>query len=88
MSSEDRVSKKVQRQTRDGSIMYTDKLVGVKVAAEVVGMGAGSLYRLCKSGAVRSFKAGPKLSGVRLSIPELLADLRRPIRGEGACNDC
>ena len=87
MSSEDRVSMKVQRETMDGSMMQT-KLVSVSEAAEIVGMGAGSLYRLCKSGAVRSFKAGPKLSGVRLSIPELLADLRRPIRGEGACNDC
>ena len=68
---------KVQRDTMDGSMMQT-KLVSVSEAAEIVGMGAGSLYRLCKSGAVRSFKAGPKLSGVRLSIPELLADLRRP----------
>ena len=77
MSSEDLVRMKVQRETMDGSMMQT-KLVSVSEAAEIVGMGAGSLYRLCKSGAVRSFKAGPKLSGVRLSIPELLADLRRP----------
>lgn len=57
---------------------HTSTLVSVKEAAKVVGMGAGSLYRLCKAGAVRSFKAGPKLSGVRVSIPELLEDLRRP----------
>lgn len=78
MTREDGVSPKVQREKRDGSIMYPDRLVGVKEAAKVVGMGTGSLYRLCKVGAVRSFKAGPKLSGVRISIPELLEDLRRP----------
>ncbi|MDI3462104.1 MAG: hypothetical protein OJF50_000925 [Nitrospira sp.] len=64
------VSGNVQRET----------LVSVKEAAKVVGMGAGSLYRLCKIGAVRSFKAGPKLSGVRVSIPELMEDLRRPAK--------
>ncbi len=61
--------------------MGTDDLVSVKEAAKAVGMGIGSLYRLSKSGRVRSYAAGPKLSGVRFSIPELLADLRRPAFG-------
>lgn len=82
MKSKDLVSANVQQETKEASFMYTSKLVSVKEAAKVVGMGAGSLYRLCKVGAVRSFKAGPKLSGVRISIPELLEDLRRPAKVE------
>lgn len=50
MNREQVVSGEVQRET----------LVRVKEAAKVVGMGVGSLYRLCKIGAVRSYKGGPK----------------------------
>lgn len=82
MNSKDAVSAKVQEETKGASLKMTSKLVSVKEAAKFVGMGSGSLYRLCKVGAVRSFKAGPKLSGVRVSIPELLEDLRRPAMEE------
>lgn len=54
-----------------------DALVGVKEAAQALGMGQGSLYRLARAGAVPSYKAGVKLSGVRFSIKELRQALRR-----------
>lgn len=65
--------------------MNTDALVSAKEAAKAVGMGPGSLYRLAKAGKIPSYAAGPRLSGVRFSIPELKEALRRrPVReGEG-----
>ena len=67
--------------------MNTDALVTAKEAARALGMGTGSLYRLSKAGKIPSYSAGPKLAGVRFSIPELREALRRrPVReceGEG-----
>jgi hypothetical protein len=57
--------------------MTTDVLVSAKEAAKAVGMGPGSLYRLAAAGLVPSYAAGPKLAGVRFSIPELRESLRR-----------
>lgn len=59
--------------------MPTDDLVSAKAAALAMGMGAGSLYRLAKAGAVPSYKVGPRLSGVRFSIVELREALRRKV---------
>ena len=59
--------------------MSSDNLVTVKEAAEAVGMGVGSLYRLAKAGIVPSYAVGPRRSGVRFSIAELKAALRRPV---------
>ena len=58
--------------------MSIDTLVSAREAARMAGMGTSSLYRLAKSGRVRSYAAGPRLTGVRFSITELLDDLRRP----------
>jgi len=62
--------------------MDTENLVSAKEAAKVLGMGVGSLYRLARKRLIPSYKAGPSLSGVRFSIGELKAALRRPAREE------
>ena len=54
-----------------------ENLVVAKKAAKVVGMGIGSLYKLARAGKVPAYSAGPRLSGVRFSISELKAALRR-----------
>lgn len=54
-------------------------LVGVEQAARALGMGRSSLYRLAKTGRVPSYSAGPRMSGVRFSIPEVMEALRRPV---------
>jgi len=57
--------------------MDRENLVRTKEAAKAMGMGPSSLYRLAKAGKVPSYSAGPRLSGVRFSIPELKEALRR-----------
>lgn len=59
--------------------MSSEPLVTVKEAANALGMSVGSLYRLAKAGAVPSYAVGPRRSGVRFSISELKAALRRPV---------
>jgi hypothetical protein len=58
--------------------MNHDGLVDAHDAARALGMGVGSLYRLARAGKVPSYSVGPRLSGVRFSIPELKHALRRP----------
>jgi len=57
--------------------MTTDCLVNVKEAAKAMGVSATSLYRLAKANLVPVYSAGPKLSGIRFSIPELREALKR-----------
>jgi predicted DNA-binding transcriptional regulator AlpA len=65
--------------------MSTDTLVSAKEAARAVGMGPSSLYRLAKAGKIPSYAAGPRLTGIRFSIPELREALRRrPVPSEKA----
>ena len=59
--------------------MNTDELVSAKEAAKAVGMGLRSLYRLAKAGRIPNYSAGPKLTGVRFSIPEVKESLKRPV---------
>ncbi len=58
-------------------IAKADALVSAKEAANALGMGASSLYRLAKAGKVPSYAVGPQLSGVRFSIIEVKQALRR-----------
>lgn len=57
--------------------MNNQPLVSVKEAAKAVGMGARSLYALARTGRIPSYAAGPKLTGIRLSITEVKEALRR-----------
>ena len=57
-------------------------LVTVKQAAAALGMAPSSLYRLCKSGRVPSYAVGAMGYGVRVSIEEAKAALRRPAKVE------
>lgn len=59
--------------------MNDDGLVSADDAARALGMGVGSLYKLARAGKVPSYSVGPRLSGVRFSIPELKQALRRPV---------
>ena len=58
--------------------MSDEKLVDAREAAKALGMGAGSLYKLARANKVPSYSVGPRLTGVRFSIAELRAALRRP----------
>ena len=40
----------------------------------------GSVYKLAKSGKIPSYAVGPKLTGLRFDLDEVLAVLRRPVR--------
>ena len=53
-------------------------LVYAKEAARALAMGKGSLYRLARAGRIPSYSAGPRMRGVRFSISEVKAALRRP----------
>ena len=50
--------------------------------AERLGMGKGSVYKLAKAGKIPSYAVGPKLTGLRFDLEEVLAVLRRPVRAE------
>jgi hypothetical protein len=52
-------------------------LVDVKQAAAALGMAPASLYSLARSGRVPSYSAGALGRGVRISITEAKAALRR-----------
>ena len=60
----------------------TESLITVKQAAAALGMAPSSLYRLCKSGRVPSYAIGAMGYGVRVSIEEAKAALRRPAKAE------
>jgi hypothetical protein len=55
--------------------MIEEKLVAAREAAQAVGMSV-------KAGRVPAYAVGPKLRGVRFSIPELRESLKRERRGE------
>ena len=56
--------------------METDTLVDAATVAVKLGMAKSSVYRLCASGAIPSFAAGPKLTGRRFDLVEVKAALR------------
>ena len=43
----------------------------------------GTAYKMAKEGQIPSYLVGPKGRGIRFRVEEVLAALRRPIRGEG-----
>lgn len=45
-------------------------------------------YKLAALGVIPCYMVGPKQTGVRFRRSEVLAALRRPVRAEGASNDC
>ncbi|MDI3467459.1 MAG: hypothetical protein OJF50_006280 [Nitrospira sp.] len=60
--------------------MTDDRLVKAEELAEAIGMGLSSIYKLASAGKIPSYSAGPGLTGVRFSISEVKAALRRPYR--------
>ncbi len=57
-------------------------LVSVDEAARQLGMAKSSLYRMAVLNLIPSYKVGQKKRGVRFSMPEVLAALRRPLADE------
>lgn len=57
--------------------MNEEPLVRAREAAKVAGMSAHSLYVMARAGKVPSYSVGGKLRGVRFSISEVKAALRR-----------
>jgi predicted DNA-binding transcriptional regulator AlpA len=58
--------------------MESDSLVDADTLARKLGQATSSIYRLAKSGAIPSFKAGPRGRGVRFDLQEVKKALRRP----------
>lgn len=58
--------------------MSTQVLVSVDEAARQLGMAKSSLYRMALLNLIPSYRVGQKQRGVRVSISEVLAALRRP----------
>jgi hypothetical protein len=46
------------------------------------GITRGSAYRMAKHAAIPAYVTGPKRTGVRFQVDEVLAALRRPATGE------
>lgn len=56
-----------------------EKLVKAQVVSEVMGMAASQVYRLARSGLIRSYQVGEKKGGVRFDLREVREDLRRSV---------
>ena len=56
-----------------------EKLVKAQVVSEVMGMAASQVYRLARSGLIRSYQVGEKKGGVRYDLREVREDLRRSV---------
>ena len=54
-------------------------LVDAATVAERLGQAKSSIYRLAKSGAIPSYKAGQHGHGVRFDLAEVREALRRPV---------
>ena len=54
-----------------------ESLVKARVVAAAMNTAASQIYRLAKSGAIRSYQVGEKKGGVRFSLAEVREDLRR-----------
>ena len=67
--------------------MSNQCLVSVYEAAQQLGMAKSSLYRMAVLNLIPSYRVGQKKRGVRLSMPEVLAALRRPAIAEKVPND-
>lgn len=57
--------------------MESDSLVDARTLAKKLGQATSSIYRLSRSGAIPSFKAGPRGRGVRFDLNEVRQALRR-----------
>jgi predicted DNA-binding transcriptional regulator AlpA len=60
--------------------MEHDSLVDADTLAKKLGQATSSIYRLAKSGAIPSFKAGPRDRGLRFDLQEVKEALRRPAK--------
>ena len=62
----------------------TDKrLVKASILEADYGIPRGSVYKLARTGMIPCYKVGPKRTGVRFIVEEVLSALRRPeVRGE------
>jgi predicted DNA-binding transcriptional regulator AlpA len=58
--------------------MEGESLLDARTLAKRLGQATSSIYRLSKSGAIPSFKAGPRGRGVRFDLQEVKDALRRP----------
>jgi excisionase family DNA binding protein len=60
-------------------------LVDASTVAEKLGQARSSIYRLARAGRIPSYAAGPRRTGLRFSVEEVMAALRRPMASsEGA----
>lgn len=62
--------------------MTNKRLVKASILEADYGIPRGSVYKLARNGLIPCYKVGPKLSGVRFVVEEVLEALRRP-SGEG-----
>ena len=63
--------------------MTNKRLVKASTLEADYGIPRGTMYKLARTGLIPCYKVGPKRTGVRFVIDEVLAALRRPeIRGE------
>ncbi len=62
----------------------TDKrLVKASILESDYGIPRGTVYKLARTGMVPCYKVGPKRTGVRFIVDEVLSALRQPeVRGE------
>lgn len=56
--------------------MSTDALVDAATVAAHVGQAKSSIYRLSQKGLISSYACGPRLSGRRFNLAEVLAELK------------
>lgn len=62
--------------------MGDKRLVKASALEAAHGLPKGSIYRLARQGVIPSYRVGPKLSGVRFVVEEVLDALRRPLAEE------
>lgn len=59
--------------------MTHGKLVNAGVLEAELGLPRSSIYRLAKQSLIPCYRVGPKMTGVRFIVEEVLAVLRRPV---------
>jgi len=63
--------------------MIEKRLVKASTLESDYGIPRGSVYKLARTGMVPCYKVGPKRTGVRFIVDEVLSALRQPeVRGE------
>ncbi len=58
------------------------RLEKARVLEDKVGIPRGTLYKLARQGQIPYYRVGPKLTGVRFVVQEVMQALRRPVSNE------